>query len=188
MKTSRRTALGASTRLQPLPGLAPSALRTAALGLPLALIGFAAFAAEAARAHDGGLELPPAPLHLGTDCGEPQSRFILTLPKPDDVASPPDLPTVRLRGRTVDAIELARTIRRVADKTRRKLDGSPGTTGDPSGLVVLLHADRRTPWQHVQYLIDLFAQPTIQIYKLQFAVRWRPPPSPATPPFPGDVR
>ncbi len=42
--------------------------------------------------------------------------------------------------------------------------------GKASKLFVLLRADRNTPWQHVQWIMMVCADPRVGIYKIQFAV------------------
>ena len=49
----------------------------------------------------------------------------------------------------------------------------PGGPGAPSAIYVLIRADKGTPWQHVQYVMQVCAQPNIAIYKMQFATTKR---------------
>ena len=56
-----------------------------------------------------------------------------------------------------------------ADKKREP----PGGPGAPSEIFVLVRADKATPWQHVQYVMQECAQPGVAIYKMQFATTKR---------------
>ena len=42
-----------------------------------------------------------------------------------------------------------------------------------SAIFVLVRADKDTPWQHVQYVMQVCADPTVMIYKMQFATTKR---------------
>jgi hypothetical protein len=68
-----------------------------------------------------------------------------------------------VRGRALSRQELSRELHTKADLKR---EGAPGS---PSEVYVLLRADRDTPWRHVQYVMQMCADPRIALHKLQFA-------------------
>lgn len=53
----------------------------------------------------------------------------------------------------------------------REEDGS-------SKIPVMVHGDRSARWQYVQWIMQVCADPKIQIYKIQFAVKGDPPDQP----------
>jgi hypothetical protein len=68
-----------------------------------------------------------------------------------------------VRGKELTVKELSRELQTKADLKREKGPGSP------SEVFALLRADKDTPWQHVQYVMQVCADPKIALYKLQFA-------------------
>lgn len=52
----------------------------------------------------------------------------------------------------------------VKDPEYQEEDGS-------SSVPVLIHGDRGAQWQYVQWIMQVCAQPDVQIYKIQFAVK-----------------
>ena len=80
-----------------------------------------------------------------------------------------DIPDIKVKGKQYDLKELERYMQTIAD-TKREGDGGPGS---PSAVYVLIRADRNTPWQHVQYVMQVCAQPHVAIYKMQFATTKR---------------
>jgi biopolymer transport protein ExbD len=51
---------------------------------------------------------------------------------------------------------------------------------DKSSMIpVMIHGDRNARWQYVQWIMQVCAEPTIGVYKIQFAVKG-PPPTGAT--------
>jgi len=55
--------------------------------------------------------------------------------------------------------------------TAREPDILPGALVAPSKIYVLIRADRSTPWQEVQWIMQDCADPHVAIWKLQFATR-----------------
>lgn len=84
-------------------------------------------------------------------------------------AVPPKIPTIKVKGQQYDLPKLERFMRTQADLDREP----PGGPGAPSAIYVLIRADKGTPWQHVQYVMQVCAQPNIAIYKMQFATTKR---------------
>jgi biopolymer transport protein ExbD len=82
---------------------------------------------------------------------------------------PPKIPTIKVKGQTYDLQKLERFMRTQADLDREP----PGGPGAPSAIYVLIRADKGTPWQHVQYVMQVCAQPNVAIYKMQFATTKR---------------
>jgi biopolymer transport protein ExbD len=95
-------------------------------------------------------------------------RVILNIQKPADPLNPPKLPQIVVRGVPLDIKQLGRELQTKADLKREN------GTGSPSAIYALIRADRETPWQHVQYVMQVCADPKIQIYKLQFATTLPP--------------
>ena len=113
------------------------------------------------------VELPQA--IAGTeDKGEDQ-RLIINILRPDDPLNPPKFPVIKVKGRSYDLTKLGRFMKTQADKKREP----PGGPGAPSEIFVLVRADKATPWQHVQYVMQECAQPGVAIYKMQFATTKR---------------
>ncbi|MCG3133501.1 MAG: hypothetical protein HMLKMBBP_00679 [Planctomycetes bacterium] len=109
------------------------------------------------------LQLPQA-LHSIQDqdvAGE-ERRVIINLERPKQ--DPPEkIPTVTVKGQVLEREKLKLYLRQEADKKR---EGGPGS---PSAVFVLIRADRRAPWVHVQYVMQVLADQNIAMYKLQFA-------------------
>lgn len=106
------------------------------------------------------LQLPQA-IHGVEDKATEDIRIILNIKKPAD----PDqrLPLVTVKGKTLDLKDLPRELQAKADLKRE------GGAGSPSAVFALIRADKGAPWQHVQYVMQVCADPKIAIYKLQFA-------------------
>jgi biopolymer transport protein ExbD len=56
-------------------------------------------------------------------------------------------------------------------ETSREDTMAPGALVPPSKIYVLIRADRSTPWQQVQWIMQDCADPYVAIWKLQFATR-----------------
>lgn len=126
------------------------------------LIVFFLVANDLSRKEIVDLLLPQA-VHGVEDKATEDIRVILNIMKPKDPANPQKLPTVTVRGKELTMKELSRELQTKADLKR---EGGPGS---PSAIYALLRADRETPWQHVQYVMQVCADPKIALYKLQFA-------------------
>ena len=113
------------------------------------------------------LELPQA-IFGAEDIGEDQ-RIIINIKRPEDPDNPPKIPDIRVKGRSYDLVKLGRFMQTQADKKRE----DPGGPGAPSAIFVLIRADKATPWQHVQYVMQVCAMPNVAIYKMQFATTKR---------------
>ena len=113
------------------------------------------------------LELPQAIYGEEDLAKEKDRRVFLNIMKPDDVGNPPEIPDIRFKGQQYDLETLKRRLRTEADMKR---EAGPGS---PSAVYVLVRADRNTPWSHVQYVMQVCADPTVQIYKMQFATTKR---------------
>ena len=112
--------------------------------------------------------LPQALAGVEDKGDEKEERIIINILPPDDVANPPKIPEVKVKGKPYDLQSLTRFMRTEADSDR-EADGP----GAPSAIFVLIRADRATPWQHVQYVMQVCADPTVRIYKMQFATTKR---------------
>ena len=66
--------------------------------------------------------------------------------------------------------QLKAYLRLRADSAREDVAVAEGV-GKPSKIFVLIRADRSTPWQQVQWIMQDCADPDVLIYKLQFATR-----------------
>jgi biopolymer transport protein ExbD len=126
------------------------------------LIVFFLVANDLSRKEIVDLKLPQA-IHGVEDKATEDIRVILNIMKPKDLANPPKLPTITVRGKELTVKELSRELQTKADLKREKGPGSP------SEVFALLRADKDTPWQHVQYVMQVCADPKIALYKLQFA-------------------
>ena len=107
------------------------------------------------------LQLPQA-MHGEEDKDDTtHKRVILNIKKP---ATPDQkLPVVFVKGNEIGLKELDRFLQGFADLDR---EAGPGS---PSAIYALIRADKETPWQHVQYVMQVCADPKIALYKLQFA-------------------
>jgi len=128
------------------------------------LIVFCLIANDLSKKETVDLQLPQA-VAGDEDKAVEQYRLILNIKKPAD----PDqkLPTVTVKGQELNLKELERRMQQFSDLKREAGPGSPSET------FVLIRADRNTPWQHVQYVMQVCADPKIAIYKMQFATTKR---------------
>jgi biopolymer transport protein ExbD len=126
------------------------------------LIVFFLVANDLSRKEVTDLALPQA-IHGVEDLATEDIRVILNINKPADPANPPRLPEITVRGEKFDLAQLARLLQSRADIKRE------GGAGSPSAIYALIRADKTAPWQHVQYVMQVCADPKIAIYKLQFA-------------------
>jgi biopolymer transport protein ExbD len=113
------------------------------------------------------LKLPQAIYGKEDKASEKDVRIIINVLKPDDVGNPPKEPTVKVKGKQYNLEDLKRYMRTRADMKREEGPNSA------SAIFVLVRADRDTPWQHVQYVMQVCADPTVMIYKMQFATTKR---------------
>ena len=109
------------------------------------------------------LELPKAIYGKEDVASEKETRIIINVLKPDDVANPPKIPDVKVKGKQYNLDDLKRYMRSRADMKREEGPNSA------SAIYVLVRADRNAPWQYVQYVMQVCADPTVMIYKMQFA-------------------
>jgi len=128
------------------------------------LIVFFLVANDLSRKEIVDLELPQALAGVeDKPMNADETRVILNIKKPEDPNNPPKLPVVTVRGQVLDLKQLARELQTKADAKRE------AGAGSPSAVFALIRADKNTPWQHVQYVMQICADPKIQLYKLQFA-------------------
>ena len=140
---------------------------TPMIDITFQLVVFFLVANDLTRKEVEDLELPQA-IAGGEDKGEDQ-RIIINITRPDDINNPPKFPNIKVKGRSYDLKMLGRFMKTQADKKR---EGSGGP-GEPSAVFVLVRADKHTPWQHVQYVMQECAKPGVAIYKMQFATTKR---------------
>lgn len=126
------------------------------------LIVFFLVANDLSRKEVVDLQLPQA-IHGAEDKATEDVRVILNIKKPKDPLNPPKLPEITVRGVEYDLKQLGRELQTKADIKRENGPGSP------SAVFALIRADKDTPWQHVQYVMQVCADPKIALYKLQFA-------------------
>ncbi len=133
------------------------------------LIVFFLVANDLSRKEVVELKLPQALFGKEDKAVEKDIRIIINISRPPDPANPPKLPKITVKGKEYDLKSLEKFMKSVADM-KREGDGAPGS---PSAAFVLIRADRETPWQHVQYVMQVCAQPQVAIYKMQFATTKR---------------
>ena len=141
---------------------------TPMIDITFQLIVFFLVANDLTRKETEELELPQAIYGKEDKATETDLRVIINILKPENPAAPPKIPEVKVKGKSYDLKDLSRYMRSMADMEREG-DGP----GAPSAIYVLIRADRQTPWQHVQYVMQVCADPTIRIYKMQFATTKR---------------
>ena len=124
------------------------------------LIVFFLVANDLSRKEIVDLKLPQAE-HGAEDKATEDIRVILNIKKPADPNQ--RLPTIFVRGKEFDVKQLSRELQTKADLKR---EAGPGS---PSAVFALIRADKDAPWQHVQYVMQVCADPKIALYKLQFA-------------------
>lgn len=123
------------------------------------LIIFLMLANDLSRKEIEELELPEA-LHATEDKGDKEKyRIIVNLLKNEGDAPP----TLKVKGMEMDLNAFQQYLRPEADRNREP-DGPKA-----SELFVLVRADRRSRWQDVQWVMQACADPSIRVYKLQFA-------------------
>jgi biopolymer transport protein ExbD len=141
---------------------------TPMIDITFQLIVFFLVANDLTRKEVEELELPQAIYGMEDKATEKDLRVIINILKPENTANPPKIPEVKVKGKPYDLKDLSRYMRSMADMEREG-DGP----GAPSAIYVLIRADKATPWQHVQYVMQVCADPTIRIYKMQFATTKR---------------
>ncbi len=67
--------------------------------------------------------------------------------------------------------EQAEALRALRTVLARVVAAAPREDDGSSTARILVHGDRRARWQYVQWIMQMAADPAIQIYKIQFAVR-----------------
>jgi biopolymer transport protein ExbD len=141
---------------------------TPMIDITFQLIIFFLVANDLTRKETEELKLPQAVHGTVDEAREKDLRVIINIMKPDNPADPPQIPDVKVKGKSYDLQDLTRYMRSMAD-LKRENDGP----GAPSAIYVLIRADRETPWQNVQYVMQVCADPTVRIYKMQFATTKR---------------
>ncbi len=137
---------------------------TPMIDITFQLVIFFLVANDLTRKEIEDIALPQA-IYGQEDKGQEEQRIIINIKKPVDPDNPPKIPEIRVKGRSYDLKSLERFMSVQASKKREP----PGGPGSPSAIFVLVRADRDTPWQHVQYVMQVCANPSIAIYKMQFA-------------------
>jgi len=138
---------------------------TPMIDITFQLIIFFLVANDLTRKETEELKLPQAIHGSIDDATEKDLRVIINIMKPDNPANPPKIPEVIVKGKPYDLPDLTRFMRSMADLKREE----PAGANAPSAIYVLIRADKQTPWQHVQYVMQVCADPTVRIYKMQFA-------------------
>lgn len=141
---------------------------TPMIDITFQLIVFFLVANDLTRKEVEELKLPQAIYGKEDKATEKDRRVIINILAPEDRANPPDIPEVKVKGKPYGLDDLERLMRTEAD-SKRETDGP----GAPSAIFVLIRADKDTPWQHVQYVMQVCADPSIRIYKMQFATTKR---------------
>ena len=137
---------------------------TPMIDITFQLIVFFLVANDLTRKEVEELELPKAVYGKEDKATEKDLRVIINVLKPENRADPPAIPDVKVKGKLYDLKDLTRYMRTMSDMEREGPDPNA-----PSAIYVLIRADRATPWQHVQYVMQVCADPAIRIYKMQFA-------------------
>ncbi len=141
---------------------------TPMIDITFQLIVFFLVANDLSRKEVEELKLPQAIYGKEDKATEKDLRVIINILKPESLAAPSKIPTIKVKGIEYDLKSLATFMRTMADQ-KREGEGA----GAPSAIFVLIRADKETPWQHVQYAMQVCADPTIRIYKMQFATTKR---------------
>ena len=116
------------------------------------------------------LELPYARVGVEDKKGEIDRLTINLLPSGDIVFKGKEWKLATgLPEQQVEALSQLRDVLRklTSDPSLREEDRS-------SRVPVMIHGDRNARWQYVQWIMMVCAEPSIGVYKIQFAVR-RPP-------------
>ena len=142
---------------------------TPMIDITFQLIVFFLVANDLTRKEVEELKLPQAVYGEEDKASEKDTRVIVNILKPENTANPPKIPDVRVKGKEYDLKDLERYMRGRADEKREE----PAGPAAPSAIFVLIRADKDTPWQHVQYVMQVCADPTIRSYKMQFATTKR---------------
>jgi biopolymer transport protein ExbD len=106
------------------------------------------------------IQLPQA-LAGVEDKAPEEHRVIINIAAPDDPENPPPVPVIKVRGQVYDLPTLKVYMQSRADIQR--------DAAGASEIYVLVRADKNTPWSHVQYVMQVCADPMVMIYKMQFA-------------------
>jgi biopolymer transport protein ExbD len=124
------------------------------------LLIFLMVANDLSRKEIEDLKLPEA-IHAEEDKGAQleERRVIVNLLKGKD-GQPPKL---RVKGKEMNLNQFAQELRIVARQHTEP--ESPNA----SSIFVLIRADTGARWQDVQYVMQVCADPSIKVYKLQFA-------------------
>jgi len=130
------------------------------------LIIFLMLANDLSRKEIEEMELPLA-LHATEDKGDKEKyRIIVNLLKSEGDRPP----TFKVKGMEMDLASFQQFLRPEADRNREQ-DGPKA-----SELYVLVRADTMSRWQDVQWVMQACADPSIRVYKLQFATTKPPEP------------
>ena len=95
------------------------------------------------------------------DKGIEEERVIINIVEDEDN---PGQYIAKVRKKVMSHTKLKRYLQDKADDFREP-------DGRGSKIFVLIRADRSTPWQQVQWIMQDCADPDVRIYKLQFATR-----------------
>ncbi len=142
---------------------------TPMIDITFQLIVFFLVANDLTRKEIEEVQLPQALSGVEDVADEKDTRIIINIPN-DDPDNPPEIPDIKVKGKLYDLKELERFMQATADRNPRE---GAGGAGSPSTIYVLIRADRNTPWQHVQFVMQVCAQPHVAIYKMQFATTKR---------------
>ena len=113
------------------------------------------------------LTLPLADKAKDDKAGEEDERVIVNLVENKDA---PGTYHAIVRKTPMTHDKLKAYLRLRAGSAREEVAVAEGV-GKPSKIFVLIRADRSTPWQQVQWIMQDCADPDVLIYKLQFATR-----------------
>jgi len=123
------------------------------------LIIFLMLANDLSRKEIEDLSLPQARYAL-EDKGEKEKyRVIVNLLKNERS----NMPTLKVKGREMDIAQFQQFLKPEADRNREQ------DAQKASELYVLIRADKSSRWQDVQWVIQACCDPSIRVYKLQFA-------------------
>jgi biopolymer transport protein ExbD len=102
------------------------------------------------------------------DKGEDELRIIINLEiaEPDKYPVESDRVMIKVRGVEYDLTQLKNHMFENAEKKRDLSDPNA-----PSEIFVLIRCDERIRWREVQWVMQVCADPSVKIYKLQFATR-----------------
>jgi biopolymer transport protein ExbD len=109
------------------------------------------------------LKLPLSTEAVEDKADEKDKRVIVNINKADDWATTKDI-VVKIKGKIYNLENLKEVLFTHAETKRDENDPN-----QPSEIFVLIRCDREVRWREVQWVMQACADPSVRIYKLQFA-------------------